>query len=79
MKLTIHDTTEGELGTWLVPIRCTSHPKFKAQGDDGSFVIVFATSAKGAKSAAVDKMQDKYLRHRDTMTKWVVTGEPQRG
>jgi hypothetical protein len=73
MRLTIH---HGELRTYCVPIRCTSHPKFLAQGDDGDFVLVFATSIEGAKLAAVDKMVDKYLRHRNIETTWVITGEP---
>jgi hypothetical protein len=34
------------------------------------------TSLEGAKDAAVAKMIDKYMRHQNKRTRWIVTGEP---
>jgi len=69
-KLTVHD---GELKRWLVQVKCTSHKRIWTP-EDG--VSVFATSAEGAKDAAVGKMIDKYVRHQNKRTRWIAVGEP---
>jgi hypothetical protein len=79
MKTTFH---RGDLRRWSVPVRCVSRPHKIWQLPDGSMtdrceMIVFATSKIGACDAAVDKIVDKYLRHQNKHTKWVVTGEPE--
>jgi hypothetical protein len=42
-------------------------------------VTVFSGSKQGAREAATEKMKDKYLRHQNLETKWVVAGEPVEG
>jgi hypothetical protein len=49
---------QGELKRYCVPVRCASHPKIWKPSPG---VMVFATSIRGAKFAAVEKMADKYL------------------
>jgi hypothetical protein len=74
MRVSVH--AGDELKRWVVQVRCTSHkdiwtPEFG--------VTVFATTARGAREAAVEKMQDKYLRHQDLKTTWEVVGKPVEG
>jgi hypothetical protein len=38
---------------------------------------VFATNTEDAKTAAVEKMIDKYLRHQSKRTTWIAVGEPE--
>jgi hypothetical protein len=70
MKVTFQ---EGDLKRYCVPVRCTSHPDIWTP-EPG--VYVFAGDEAGAREAAVEKMQDKYLRHQSTTTEWEVTGDP---
>jgi len=76
--MTIH---RGELKRYSVPVRCASHRNIWRTEDgrktDRAEVLVFATSKSKAKIAAVEKMADKYLRHQNKQTYWVVTGEPE--
>ena len=71
VRATFHD---GELKRWDVPVRCTSR---NVKAEFANVVMtVFATSEEGARFAAIDKITDKYLRHQNKRTTWVVTGEP---
>jgi hypothetical protein len=73
LKLTIHS---GELKRFTVLVRCTSHENIWTP--EGG-VDVFATGKDEARAAAVEKMCDKYLRHQNLRTDWIVTGEPVEG
>jgi len=70
MKLAIN---RRDLRRWLVPVRCTSNNKI-VPPEPGVYVL--ATSEQEARSAAIDKMADKYLRHQNMRTRWEVTREP---
>jgi hypothetical protein len=78
MKATFH---QGELKRYSVPVRCVSHRNIWTC-EDGSKtsgpidVLVFATNKSGAQVAAIEKMVDKYLRHQNKHTEWIVTGQP---
>jgi hypothetical protein len=74
MRLIIHPGDGSEMARWFVPLRCTSHKGLLPP--EGTGVTVFACGADGAKLAAVEKATDKYLRHQNKRTRWVVTGEP---
>jgi hypothetical protein len=74
-SLVLHPGNGEEMDRWCVPVRCTSHKNIWTP-ENG--VVVFACGAEGAKLAAIDKMQDKYLRHQDKFTEWEVIGEPWR-
>ena len=72
-KVTIHG---GELRRYSVPVRCTSHKGILLKPEDID-VFVFSTNPEDAKIAACEKMTDKYLRHQNKRTRWMVIGEPQ--
>jgi len=57
-----------------VPVRC-----IEPAGIEPVTVTVFSGSKQGAREAATEKMKDKYLRHQNLETKWVVAGEPVEG
>jgi hypothetical protein len=67
-------TADGELNRFVVPVRCV-----KPEGIEPTTVIVFSDTKEDAREAATEKMMDKYLRHQNLQTEWVVTGEPQEG
>jgi hypothetical protein len=70
IRLTVHD---GELKRYAVSVRCTSHQNIIWTSE----VLVFATNTEDAKTAAVEKMIDKYLRHQSKRTTWIAVGEPE--
>jgi hypothetical protein len=39
-------------------------------------MCVFACNEEKAKWAAIEKIEDKYLRHQNKQTTWVIDGEP---
>lgn len=65
VKVTFHD---GVLKRWSVGVRCVSH-RYIPPNDD---CVVFACSPEEADAAACDKMQDKWLRHQNKRTRWIV-------
>jgi hypothetical protein len=41
-----------------------------------AIMIVFAATCHGAAIAAIEKIEEKYLRHQNKQTTWIVDGEP---
>ena len=65
---------------WSVPVRCVSHSRIWRTENGGmsnrAIMIVFAATCHGAAIAAIEKIEEKYLRHQNKQTTWIVDGEP---
>ena len=75
--ITIH---HGELRRWSVAVRCVSHSRIWRTENGGmtnrATMVVFAPDKNNAALAACEKIEDKFLRHQNKQTTWVVAGEP---
>ncbi len=69
IKVTVH---RGELKRYEVDVECKTRDSRVQKAHNGARtnVLVFATNRKDARTAAVEKMKDKWYRHQGLRTKW---------